>query len=900
MKPKWTLRKVLPTLILLAALAVLLANSVLSYRFAKVEARQRASERVIAMGSHLDMMSQYLVARGEGDILRDAVATLASLPDLKWAGILDPDLRIVASTLPELNGRGVREAMQMFPVLSRALSLDHTSGLDAENAGYRVVDSAESGQVAGYFGVLPGSTVGGSPSTTAISTIIVMESDALRHIVMDRVWPLMAAGGLVILLIASLFWTLMNRIVQRPLSRLVDKSRKLTSGKFHVSATLAGISELSEINTALNHLAVQAGSGEHAKRLNERLMDIVEHSINEIYVVDANDFRIVSANRIARINRGYSLQQSDVAFPWDFLPGADVRPLEMRLHLLRSGASAIEVFDTRLLRNDGTPYDVALTLQLLVSAPPPVVLVIARDVSELRQKYSELQLHDRAMDSVDIGLSIVDGTKENFPLVYVNSAWCRMNGTDTSQALGKPLLQRIQVERNEEALVQLEQACSSGEAVEVLLECRREDGSTYLEEMALSPVNSSTGMVTHFICISRDITEKLATMKRLEHAMKLESVGILSSGLAHDFNNILSVVQGNLEFLRLSLDKEDQLELVREAEGAVQVGTRLSRRLLAFARRSDLELEPDIVDVNKQVLDSIDLIRGALDESVTLSTVLGVGVWSIYCDSSQLENALINLVINARDAMPTGGIVAMSTSNVSLGNGGSELRPQCSPGDYVCISVTDTGHGMSEEVKARSLEPFFTTKETGRGTGLGLSTTHAFVTQSGGQLSVESTPGTGTTISLYFPRNEMRSSPSSLPDTPAMSNERVDVTTGRRVLVVDDNEAVARVTVRRLRSLEYQASKVATVDDAKQVLARKAADGSPYDTVITDILMEHDNAGYELANWISRHQPGCEILFTSAYSDARPENMRKIALLQKPYSLAELESVLKNLRHEAR
>ena len=320
------------------------------------------------------------------------------------------------------------------------------------------------------------------------------------------------------------------------------------------------------------------------------------------------------------------------------------------------------------------------------------------------------------------------------------------------------------------------------------------------------------------------------------------------------------------------------------------MGTRLTRRLLAFAKRSQVPLS--LVNVNIQVLDSLELLRSAVGETVSLSTSLAADLWPVVCDQSQLENAIINLTINARDAMTDGGRVHIQTENMTVPGHQVNYSDELLPGDYVRLRVEDNGRGMCAEVKTRALEPFFTTKEYGKGTGLGLPSIHAFVKQSGGCIVIHSTPGVGTTVELYFPRGRIDVSDVTDQRKPPVASSLI---TGSRVLVVDDSAAVRKVTVKRLVALGYRADHAESCRQAMQKIETSARSDSSFDIVFSDVVMEQDGSGYELASWVRENHPACRILFASAYSDARPDDVRDIPLLQKPYTLDEMKAALSGL-----
>lgn len=385
-----------------------------------------------------------------------------------------------------------------------------------------------------------------------------------------------------------------------------------------------------------------------------------------------------------------------------------------------------------------------------------------------------------------------------------------------------------------------------------------------------------------------DVTETRTAQQQLAHAQKMEMVGQLTGGIAHDFNNMLMVVIGSLERLERSL--QDDPAAARRADMALQAALRCSdmtRRLLTFARRQTLNPEP--VDLHALVTGMGELMERTLGRSIEISIAGDEAgpLWPATVDRSQAESALLNLVINARDAMPQGGRLTIRTANARLTEplGGHGITVE--PGDYVVLSVSDTGCGMPQEVLERAFEPFFTTKETGKGTGLGLSMIYGFVKQSGGLIRIDSAVGRGTTFSLYLPRAAADG------HSAAGAAEGAAPVTGHgeTVLVVDDDADVRRVTVQAVQELGYR---VLEAEGAEQALAQLAA-GRKVDLLFTDVVMPGMN-GRELAREGLRRVPGLRVLFASGYADGTAGEtdgeLAPVETLAKPYRDAELARAL--------
>jgi signal transduction histidine kinase/DNA-binding response OmpR family regulator len=387
-------------------------------------------------------------------------------------------------------------------------------------------------------------------------------------------------------------------------------------------------------------------------------------------------------------------------------------------------------------------------------------------------------------------------------------------------------------------------------------------------------------------------TEELsAAQHALQRSQKLEAIGKLTGGVAHDFNNILQVVGGNLELLRRRVEQlqpdGDGRQLLDTALEAVERGGKLSSQLLAFARRQPLQ--PVVVNPGRIVGAMDDLLRRALGETIQIETVRGGGLWNTVVDPNQLENVILNLAINARDAMPGGGRLTIEIGNALLDDSYVAAEPDITPGQYVLIAVSDTGSGMSKEVLERACEPFFTTKPEGVGTGLGLSMAYGFVKQTGGHFRIYSEVGHGTVVKMYFPRSfEAEASVTRLSGGPVEGGTET-------ILVVEDDPAVQRTVVEMLGSLGYRVLKA---DNASAALVIVQS-GMPIDLLFTDVVMPGPLRSPELARQAKAHLPGLAVLFTSGYTQNAIVHGGRldpgVELLSKPYGRDQLARKVRHL-----
>ncbi len=419
------------------------------------------------------------------------------------------------------------------------------------------------------------------------------------------------------------------------------------------------------------------------------------------------------------------------------------------------------------------------------------------------------------------------------------------------------------------------------------VEAQRKDGTIFPMELAVGEVRlGGTHIFTGFI---RDLTARVKMEQDLRQAQKMEAIGQLTGGVAHDFNNLLTVISGNLEMLERRLTDPEHREILNEAREASNLGAELTKRLLAFGRRQSLNPKP--TDLNALAGGMAELLRRSLGEMVEIEIRLSKGLPLIMADPGQIENALLNLAINARDAMPKGGRLVIETAPVEINKDYAAAYADVMPGRYITLSVTDTGTGMTPEVRQRAFEPFYTTKGPGVGSGLGLSMVYGFVKQSGGHVQLYSEFGHGTTVRLYLP--EYAGQATTVAEGASASIERAPL--GKAILVVEDDPRVRRVSVRRLKELGYAVIEADSGLAALLVIERE----EPIDVLFTDIVMPGGMTGIDLAHEARRRRPALKVLFTSGY--AEPAAIKGSTLttnvdwLGKPYGIKELDAKLREM-----
>ena len=516
------------------------------------------------------------------------------------------------------------------------------------------------------------------------------------------------------------------------------------------------------------------------------------------------------------------------------------------------------------------------------------LIVMAHNITERRR--SEAQIR-RLATVVEQATEAVLMTDMLGAIIYVNPAFERMSGYLAPEVLGRNPRCLKSGRQDAEFYRAMWSALSSGQPWSGHLANRRKDGSLYDVEAVIAPIHDDAGRPSYYVASERDVTRELQLEHQFRQAQKMETIGRLAGGVAHDFNNLLQAILGFVELLLVNTPEGDSrhsdLVQVQRAAGRA---AELTRQLLAFSRKQ--MIEPRVLNLNAMIADMEKMLNRLLGEGVVLVTALDPAVHRIKADPNQIEQVLMNLAVNARDAMPHGGRLTIRTGNATFSQTEATAQPEVHCGEFVCLSITDTGHGMTREVQEHLFEPFFSTKGVGQGTGLGLAVIYGIVKQNNGWINVYSQPDQGSTFTIHLPA--FQGAEPTAPDA-ARLEQAVPRGRGERILLVEDEPEVRNLAAHVLKSFGYV---ITVAESATAARAAFAAAGQGFDLLFSDIALP-DFSGIALADEIRASLPDLPVLLCSGYSDALTRwtdiGEKGYHFLQKPYPAAALLTLLRHV-----
>lgn len=534
----------------------------------------------------------------------------------------------------------------------------------------------------------------------------------------------------------------------------------------------------------------------------------------------------------------------------------------------------VSAFELLLRAKNEQFIPVKITVMPTVMDRENVIVCYVSDQTEYKRLEVERNMLSHALKQVNEGLTVFDLDGK---ILFVNEALLNTFGYEGEELIGVPIEKLLtlngEYDFQHQILPQSLKGSWSGE-----LNVKRKDGKEITIFLSTSIVKDKENEPVVIVGVISDITLRKQLEEQLHHSQKMEAIGQLAGGIAHDFNNLLTVIEGYTDLLHNVMPQEGKgLTYVTQIEKATDRAVSLTRQLLTFSRRQ--LLQPKVLDINQTIKDLSVMLQRLIGEHIELITELDQQIGHIKADPHQIEQVIMNLIVNARDAMPDGGKLIIETKQIYLDSSYSRLHPDVKAGDYVQLAISDTGIGMSPEIRERIFEPFFTTKEKGKGTGLGLATVYGIVRQSNGYIYVYSELGKGTTFKIYFP-SVQRMKPTIISEKLGGHNKG----RGQKILVVEDEYLVRELIIDTLKNLGYH---VYEACNGEQALKLYNEHKNEIDLVLTDLIMPGMN-GKQLFEHISREAPNIQVLYMSGYDDNAVSKHgllnSEIKYLQKPFS----------------
>ena len=514
----------------------------------------------------------------------------------------------------------------------------------------------------------------------------------------------------------------------------------------------------------------------------------------------------------------------------------------------------------------------------------------AKERKERHRAEEQVRVQSSALEAVANGIILTDPAGK---ILFANKAFCAMTGYALEEILGKTPGFLNSGKHDADFFRALWNTILKGRVWQGELINRRKDGTFYNEEMTITPIQRTNGEISHFISVKQDITKRKQRKEQLHQARKMEAIGQLAGGIAHDFNNLLTVIHGNVQLVLMDESQlnEENRQCLKQVIDATERAGNLTRQLLAFGRKQAIQFQP--LNLNDVIGNFTKMLKRVIGEHIVLQCCYAEDLPSVDADVGMIEQILINLIVNARDAMPQGGSIVITTEAISLDVSRVDSHPEAQPGEFVCITVGDTGMGIYPEYLPRIFEPFFTTKEAGKGTGLGLATVYGIVKQHQGWIEVSSQLGSGTTFKIFLPAGAPGVKQKLVPQmkaSPAVGHEKI--------LLVEDDADVRMVARDVLEASGYQIWEASNGLEALNVWKTNA---SQIDLLLTDVIMPGGLNGRELSDQLRRERPGLKVILMTGYS---PDLMVKIQpqshILTKPFSMEGLTETVRNCLDTAR
>ncbi len=580
---------------------------------------------------------------------------------------------------------------------------------------------------------------------------------------------------------------------------------------------------------------------------------ILESSLNEIYLFDAESLLLTEVNRGARNNLGFPVEQLDKMTILDLIPEFSAETFASLVEPLRAQERRIVQFETEIKRQDKTRYPVQVDLQLMTDFGSPLFAAITLDITQRKHAEIERERLVKAIEQTNESIVITDAQGT---ILYTNPVFEQVTGYTYDEAVGKNANLLKSGEQEQEFYKDLWNEIAVGKTWRGRFINRKKDGTLFSEDSTISPVFDDHGSIINYVAVKRDVSDQLHMEEQFNQAQKVESIGRLAGGVAHDLNNLLTPILGYGEIMLDSFNADDNRKA--DMEIILHSGMRardLVRQLLAFSRKQTLEYK--LLSLNQILENFSSLLRRTIREDINLNISLSPETGNIKADVGQIEQVILNLTVNAADSMPDGGRMTIETSPVQLDEEYATRHHGVIPGLYHMLAVSDTGSGMGDDIRERIFEPFFSTKGE-MGTGLGLATVYGIVKQHGGNIWVYSEMGKGSTFKVFLPSSD---------ESPSLEVVQSTTTVPRKctetILLAEDNEGVRELARTILTRMGYH---VLVANHGTDALATQTAHDGPVDLLLTDVVMPEMN-GKQLYELALNHNPQLKVLFMSGYTD---------------------------------
>ena len=592
--------------------------------------------------------------------------------------------------------------------------------------------------------------------------------------------------------------------------------------------------------------------------------------------------RFLDANEAACRMIGYSQAELLRLAVSDLEADDSTAAIAAQIQKIKQAGNAL--FERRFRCKDGRIIHVELSVNYLPGFEERL-FAFAREITERKQAEQWFRLQSGALE---VAANAIVITNRDGVIEWANAAFTAFTGFSLAEVIGKKSRVLKSGKHDRAFYKNMWDTVLAGKVWQGELINKRKDGSFYNEDMTITPLRDEHGGITHFIAVKQDITRRKLLEEQFRQSQKMEAFGQLAGGIAHDFNNILTVIQGNAELMKMNLAAADKEQALQQILAASRRGAGLISQMLAFSRRQVMQARP--VDLNDVVVSMAKMLQRIIGENIVLQTQLLPGVAPVQADSGMIEQALLNFVVNARDAMPNGGTLGIALETATLNADAVAFHPLARPGDFIRLTVRDTGRGIAPAVLPHIFEPFFTTKDVGKGTGLGLATVHGIVEQHQGWIEVVSELGRGATFHVYLPR---------LADARRLQAEEEAIHRVRggseTILLVEDEPALRNLVAHALGVYGYQVIEAESGVVALELWRQHRA---TVDLLLTDIIMPDGVSGSELAVQLCADKPRLKVIYMSGYSGVVAgcgvELREGVNFLQKPFVPARLGQIVRD------